>query len=173
MLDVKAHFPGDLLTVIIEEESRGKKDATTETNGRSKISAKVDEFFGLPAAAVKFLPRGFKPEAIVSAETSRESTGEASTEREDTLSGTITVRVVAIDPIGNLQVRGDKVVRLNREDQHIALTGTVRPEDVFSDNTVFSSRIADARVSSFGYGTVSDKQRVPLVHTLFDWIWPF
>ncbi len=172
-LDVKAHFPGDLLTVVIAEQAKGSKNASTETSAESSISASVQDFFGVPAAAVKFLPKAFTGDAVVTAETARESSGEGTTKREDTLSGTITVTVTAVDPAGNLRVRGRKIVTVNREDQLIELVGTVRPEDVGSDNTVSSTRLADARVTYAGYGTVSGKQGVPLVHRLFDWVWPF
>ena len=172
-LDVRAHFPGDLLTVVVAEQSQGKKDATTETTGESSISASVEDFFGIPAAAVKFLPNGFNPQSVVKAETKRSSKGDGTTTREGALTANITVRVVALDPNGNLYVRGDKIVSVNRENQHIVLSGTVRPEDIASDNSVLSSRLADARIDYYGSGVVGDKQNVPLSHRLFDWIWPF
>ena len=172
-LDVRAHFPGDLLTVVVSEQSQGKKDATTETTGESSISASVEDFFGIPAAAVKFLPNGFNPQSVVKAETKRSSKGDGTTSREGVLTANITVRVVALDPNGNLYVRGDKIVSVNRENQHIVLSGTVRPEDIASDNSVLSSRLADARIDYYGSGVVGDKQNVPLTHRLFDWVWPF
>ena len=172
-LDVRAHFPGDLLTVVVAEQSQGKKDATTETTGESSISASVEDFFGIPAAAVKFLPNGFNPQSVVKAETKRSSKGDGTTSREGVLTANITVRVVALDPNGNLYVRGDKIVSVNRENQHIVLSGTVRPEDIASDNSVLSSRLADARIDYYGSGVVGDKQNVPLTHRLFDWVWPF
>jgi flagellar L-ring protein precursor FlgH len=172
-LDVRAHFPGDLLTVVISEVGKGKQNATTGANAKSSISASVDDFFGLPAAAASFLPKGFNPQSIVTAETARSSAGDGTTTRDDSVSGNITVTVVDVAPNGNLRVQGDKIVTLNRENQVIVLTGTVRPEDIASDNSVLSSRLADARVSYKGYGSVSDKQGVPLVHRMFDWVWPF
>jgi flagellar L-ring protein precursor FlgH len=172
-LDVRAHFPGDLLTVIVSERSTGSKDANTEAGARSSISASVEDFFGIPSSKVRFLPKGFNPTSIVKAETARDSVGEAETSRSGTLSASITVRVDAVDAAGNLHVRGDKVVSVNREQEHIVLFGTVRPEDIAPDNSVLSSRIADARIDYYGRGVVGDKQNVPLTHRLFDWIWPF
>jgi flagellar L-ring protein precursor FlgH len=173
MLDVRAHFPGDLLTVVIAETAKGKQNAKTDANATSSISASVDDFFGIPAAAASFLPKGFNPQSIVTAQTARSSSGDGTTTRDDSVTGNITVTVVGVAPNGNLKVQGDKIVTLNRENQVIVLTGTVRPEDIASDNSVLSTRLADARVSYKGYGTVSDKQGVPLVHRLFDWVWPF
>jgi len=103
----------------------------------------------------------------------RQSDGEAETTRRGSLTASITVRVDAVDSTGNLYVRGDKVVSVNREQEHILLTGLVRPEDIASDNSVLSSRLADARIDYYGRGVVGDKQNVPLVHRLFDWLWPF
>jgi flagellar L-ring protein precursor FlgH len=172
-LDVRAHFPGDLLTVVVSERATGTKDATTDTSAESSVSANVQDFFGIPAGLVKFLPQGFNPESSVRATTARSSKGDGETTRTGTMTANITVTVVSVDPTGNLRVRGDKVVSVNREDQWIALTGTVRPEDIASDNSVASSRLADARIDFYGRGTVGDKQGTPLVHRLYDWIWPF
>jgi flagellar L-ring protein FlgH len=172
-LDVRPRFPGDLLTVVVTERASGKKDATTEASSETSISASVQEFFGVPAAALSFLPTGFNPESVVKASSARTASGDGTTERTDTLTANITVTVTAIEPNGNLLVQGDKIIRVNREDQYIVLSGTVRPEDVRSDNTVPSTRLADARISYFGDGTVGDKQRERLVHRLFDYLWPF
>jgi flagellar L-ring protein precursor FlgH len=172
-LDVRAQFPGDLLTVVVDESSKGKKAANTEGSNESSLSASVQNFFGIPAGAVAFLPKGFQPDPVITAETKRESTADGKTTREDNLTARITVTVVAVDGAGNLQVQGDKIVTLNSEDQHIVLTGVVRPADIRPDNTVLSSRLADARISYYGYGAIGDKQTVPLGHRLMDWIWPF
>jgi flagellar L-ring protein precursor FlgH len=171
--DVRARFPGDLLTVLIQERATGRKDAATDASAESSISAAVSDFFGITTGMAAFLPDAFTPDAIVNAQTTRESKGEAETSRNDTLTGNVTVRVVAIDPSGNLWVRGDKVVSVNSEDQHIVLTGVVRPEDIATDNTVLSTRVADAKIDYYGRGVVSDKTGTPLVHKLFDWVWPF
>lgn len=173
LLDVRAHFPGDLLTVVIAESSTGKKNATTATKATSSILASVKAFFGVPASLASFLPSGFTPEQIVQADTTHTSNGDATTSRDGTLTASITVRVVSVDVNGNLYVQGDKIVGVNREDQHIVLSGTVRPEDIASDNSVLSSRLADARIDYYGRGTVGDKQGVPFVHRAMDWVWPF
>jgi flagellar L-ring protein precursor FlgH len=173
VLDVRAHFPGDLLTVVVAEESKAKKDAATNTKAESSISANVQDFFGIPASTVRILPSGFNPESIIRAATARESKGNGETTREGSLTASITVTVVGVDSNGNLHVQGDKVIAVNREEQHIVLSGTVRPEDIASDNSVSSARLADARIDYYGRGTVGDKQGVPLLHRLSDWIWPF
>jgi len=173
LTDLRAHFPGELLTVVISEASTGKKDASTAVKASSSIAANVQDFFGLPATLFKFLPSSFNPASIVQAETDRSSSGDGTTSRDGTLTANITVHVVSVDAAGNLYVKGDKIVSVNREDQHIVLTGIVRPEDIASDNSIASSRLADARIDYYGRGTVGDKQGTPIVQRLMDWVWPF
>ena len=172
-LDVRAHFPGDLLTVLVSEQSTGKKDAATQATADTSISANVEDFFGIPASTVKVLPKGFNPESIVKAATARDSKSNGETTRTGALTASITVTVVGVDTSGNLRVQGDKIISVNNEEQYIVLSGTVRPEDIASDNSVQSARLADARIDYYGKGVVADKQNVPLVHRLYDWIWPF
>jgi len=172
-VDVRAHFPGDLLTVLVSEQSIGKKDATTTATAETSIAANVQDFFGIPASSVKILPKGFNPESIVQAKSSRSSKGDGETTRSGVLTASITVTVVGVDTAGNLRVQGDKIISVNNEEQYIVLSGVVRPEDIASDNSVQSSRLGDARIDYYGRGVVADKQNVPLVHRAFDWIWPF
>lgn len=173
VFDVRARFPGDLLTIVVSETSKGRKNATTDGKADSSLSASVQDFFGLPVSALKLIPSGYDPEAVVTAQTKRSHDAEGTTTREGTLTASVTVTVVAVDDAGNLHVQGDKIVTINSEDQHIVLTGVVRPEDILPDNSILSSRVADARISYYGYGSVGDKQGTPLGHRLFDWLWPF
>ena len=173
VMDLRAHFPGDLLTVLVLENASGKKNVATDTKRDSSIKAFVSSFFGITSSMAPFLPAGFDGDSIVDAGTSTASKGEGTTSRTGQLTANITVTVVEVEPNGNLRVRGDKIVNVNREDQHLVLTGTVRPEDIFADNTVPSTRVADARISYYGYGVVGDKENVPLLHRAFDWVWPF
>src|SRR5262249_58668475 len=101
---------------------------------------------GVPAAAVGFLPGGVTPENLIDTSSTRTYKNDGKTTRTGKLTASITVRVSSVDGAGNLHVQGDKVVTVNNEDQHLVLTGIVRPVDIASDNSVASSRLADARI---------------------------
>jgi flagellar L-ring protein precursor FlgH len=80
--------------------------------------------------------------------------------------------VIEVMPNGNLIVEGRKEVTIDKEKRFIILSGIVRPEDIEVDNTVSSSKIADARIEYTGTGVISDKQRPGIYHRIFDWIYP-
>ncbi len=101
-----------------------------------------------------------------------ESTGDA--DQSNSLSGNITVSIAEVLPNGVLRVRGEKWLTLNRGDEYIRLSGLVRPEDIAPDNTVQSTRLADARISYSGTGEVHDANAMGWLAKFFiSPIWPF
>jgi flagellar L-ring protein precursor FlgH len=99
--------------------------------------------------------------------------GQGETTRKSSLNAFITVRVIQVLPNGNLVVQGSREVQVNNENQFINIQGVIRPEDISSSNVVLSTFVADAKIELNGQGVVSDKQRVPWMTRILDWIWPF
>ena len=69
-------------------------------------------------------------------------------------------------PNGNLVIRGEKWLTLNTGEEFIRLEGLVRPQDVSSDNTVESNRIANARIQYSGKGQTQEAQSPGWLNTL-------
>lgn len=170
--DVKAHFPGDLLTVVVIEDSSGSKEAATSTSTDTSVFGNLEEFFGLPQQLAAKNP-DINPAALIKAEAKREWDGEGATTRRGKLSARITVQVTAVDPSGNLWVEGEKVVAVNHEDQHVVVNGMVRPEDINAANEVLSTRLALGKVEYYGVGVVATKQHPGWGLWILDWVWPF
>jgi len=99
--------------------------------------------------------------------------GEGQTDRSGRLTATVQAVVEDVLPNGVLFVRGRKVVTINSEDQHVELTGFVRPDDIRINNTVVSSLMADAQIRYVGKGVIGDKQRGGWGARLIDFVWPF
>jgi flagellar L-ring protein precursor FlgH len=85
--------------------------------------------------------------------------------------GDISVRVVAIDKTGQVQVKGTKVVDVDKNKQTLNFTGWVRPQDVSMDNVVTSDRVADAALTYQLTGDIG-KTRGGLVGRLLNVFWP-
>lgn len=170
--DVKARFPGDLLTIVITEDASGSNDADTSTSTETEVFASLEQFFGLPQQLAGKNPT-IDPTQLVKASTARTWDGEGTTNRKGKLSARMTAKVVTVSPTGNLWIQGEKVVAVNREDQHIVVNGWVRPEDIDAQNQVLSTRLADARIDYYGSGVVGRRQREGWGLFLLDLVWPF
>lgn len=170
--DDRARFPGDLLTVLVVESDSGSREAGTDTENTSSVEASLEQFFGLPQQLQLKNP-DIDPSQLVKAASKRTWDGQGATTRKGRLTASVTVEVKAISPSGNLWVQGDKVVSVNREDQHLVLAGWVRPQDINSRNEVESTRLGDARIAYYGRGPVARQQKQPWGIAIMDWIWPF
>jgi flagellar L-ring protein precursor FlgH len=178
--DLRARQVGDLVTVNIVETSKGKKKADTKTSRDSSIDAGISNALGwetkiknLTSFGKEKVRKAFENENMFKANMANEFTGSGETNRDETMTASITAVVIDVTPEGNLFIRGTREVKLNNETQFITLTGFVRPEDISPDNTVLSSYIGDARIAYTGSGSVSDKQRPGWLMRLVDFIWPF
>ena len=153
--DVKALRVGDVLTVLVTENATAMSSADTSTS--REASGGADLLF-----------RGRTRE--VGGSMSHDFEGNARTQRAGRLLAQLTVTVVAVHPNGDVQVAGKQVLEINDEKQMIGLEGRVRRQDIGDNNSVASSRIADAVIQYAGDGVLSDGQRVGIVTRVLTWL---
>ncbi len=159
--DTRAHKVGDLISVQLDERTSASKNAGT-TLGKSNS-------IGFGALAVGGRPvtiNGYDTSASLSNNSDFEGSSDAS--QSNSLSGNISVSVVKVLANGNLVVRGEKWLMLNNGNEYIRVTGIVRSEDVSSDNTVSSQRIANARIQYGGTGDFADTQERGFISRFFN-----
>jgi flagellar L-ring protein precursor FlgH len=128
---------------------------------------------GMLAALTKPSTRMSIPAQLFATESEMSFTGSGKIARKGTLSATLPVRVKQELGNGDLYVEGTKVVMVGEEEHHIYLSGIVRTADIADDNTVPSSRIADAEIEYTGRGDVSDQQRRGWGSRLLARVWPW
>jgi flagellar L-ring protein precursor FlgH len=172
--DLRAHKVGDLITVNIVETSQANKKATTKTGRESSINAGISNLLGWEGKISKIgVPAEFNNDVMLKASMENDFDGSGETTRNESMTASITARVLEVTPNGNLFIKGSRKVKVNNEAQYITLTGLVRPADVSPDNTVLSSYIAEASIEYTGSGPVSDKQRPGWLMRAVDYVWPF
>lgn len=173
--DVKARRLNDLITINVVENISGSGTANTATDKTSSTVGAVNNVFGLPSnlGLANLYGKGFTFSPNVNGSMTDSFKGDGSTTRAGSLVGTITANVVEVMPNGNMEIESRKEITINNEKQILILRGMVRPDDVAVDNSVLSSRVANAEVYFVGNGVVSSKQDTGWFDKILDKIWPF
>jgi flagellar L-ring protein precursor FlgH len=83
------------------------------------------------------------------------------------------VRVIDVLPNRNLVIEGTRETAFSGEQQTAILRGTVRPEDIAANNTIFSYNVADATIKFVSKGTISDNQRKGWFTKIWEKLTPF
>ncbi len=171
--DRKAENIGDIVTVLISEQASASKEASTQTDRTTNMSASLPNFFGLENDKIWNGHNPIDLSNLVNADFTNGFDGNGTTTRKEDLNASLTTQVVGRYPNGQLKIRGGKEVMVNNEVQVIFLTGIVRPVDITAANTVSSDKILNARISYTGKGAISDKQEPGWMMRTLDNIWPF
>lgn len=158
--DIKARRIGDILTVVLAEETDASKSTSTQIDKDNETSISNPTIlgstpdFGVPG----FIPLNATDSLSLanSLESEHAFDGSGSASQENELTGSITVTVVEVLPNGNLIVRGEKRVTINNGPEYIQLSGIVRPVDVLANNTVLSTKVADATINYIGEGAIAE-----------------
>jgi len=143
--DHKARNVGDILTINLLENTIAQSSADTAVNKNSSIDLAASSLFGYAGTD--------KLGASVSGK--RGFTGNGKSAQSNRLQGQVTVTVVQRLPNGNLVVAGQKNLRLNQGNELVQIQGIVRPADIGADNTVQSSKVANAQIAYGGRGAVA------------------
>lgn len=169
--DQRAQQVGDLVTVRVKVTDKA------DLNNETRRSRSNDEGFGakgLFGAENKIKSAlGADPSALVAAESSSNSEGAGSVSRKEELVTNVAAVVTQVLPNGNLVLEGKQEIRVNFEVREIIVAGVVRPEDIEADNTIDSSKIAEARIAYGGRGQITDVQQPRYGQQVMDILLPF
>ena len=154
--DKRAYRVGDMLTVLVMENSSASANANTNTEKSGGLT------FGMKTST-----RG----ESASLQLGDTFGGKGQIQRSGRLLAQLTVTVREVDAAsGLLSVAGEQQILVNDEKQEIKLYGKVRPIDILDNNTVLSTRLADAHISYIGDGILSEKQRPGVLTRLLGWL---
>jgi flagellar L-ring protein precursor FlgH len=152
-MDLRARAVGDILTIMLVERTDASKESSTSTARGSSVDT------GFPVFAGRPITSGGTP--ILNNELSSDTSfdGQADSSQRNRLDGSITVTVAERLPNGNLLVRGEKLITINQGEEFIRLEGIIRPVDIGPENTVPSTKVADAAITYSGRGTLQATNR--------------
>ncbi|ABD87066.1 flagellar basal body L-ring protein FlgH [Rhodopseudomonas palustris] len=169
--DQRAHQVGDILTVTVNFTDKANIANETQRSRTNKEDSGITDFAGsklIGGAASQVMPG-----RILTADATSSSDGKGSVQRQEALQTSVAAVVTQLLPNGNLVVEGKQEIRVNFEIRELIVAGIVRPEDIQSDNTIDSAKIAQARIAYGGRGQISDVQQPRYGQQVMDVLLPF
>ena len=168
--DQRAHQVGDILTVTVNITDKANIANETQRSRDTKEDSGIDNFFGKPKVPIMNTPT---PTRIFTSDSTTSLDGKGSVNRNETLTTNVAGVVMQVLPNGNLVIEGKQEIRVNFEVRELIVAGIVRPEDIQSDNTIDSTKIAEARISYGGRGQLTDVQQSRYGQQVLDVLLPF
>ena len=169
--DKRAGRVGDLVTILVQESTTATKDNSTKTSKQSGVDAAVTTFLYSPAASGLLTQGGTMPALKFNNKSTFDGGGTINNSQN--IVASLAVRVVDVLPNRNLIIEGTRLSSFSGEQQTIILRGTIRPDDIMANNTVFSFNVADASIKFVSKGTITDSQRKGWFQRLWDKLSPF
>ncbi len=168
--DQRAARVGDLVTVVVSmADSANVQNSTTATRSSAE-AAGIPNLFGLENV-LSHVP--MDPNKLLSISSSNNNTGTGQIQRAETVTVSLAGVVTQVLPNGNLVVMAHQQFRVDNELRDLQVSGVIRTEDIASDNTVKSNRMAEARIAYGGRGELTDVQGPRWGQQALDVVLPF
>ena len=171
-MDNNARRVGDLVTVKVNEADSTSMSANTDLSRKSNTSAEITALLGLRKAILDANPN-MGGTLGLGGGTATSTSGDGATRRENSLDAVLTCKITRVLGNGNLEIWGQKELRVNGETQYLTLSGEIRPRDLRLDNTVESSLIFGAKVEFTGQGDIANQQRQGWGTAVVNTVWGF
>lgn len=160
---MRASSKGDIITILLVENTRAAKSnsASKDRSGGISLAPPTTGLFSL-----------FSP-SDVGTSGSQNFSGTGNAAQSNSLQGQVSVTVAESYANGTMLVRGQKMTSLNRGNEHVQFSGLIRAIDVSSENTIPSTKVADARIIYGGSGEIASASKQGWLQNFFSKISPF
>ncbi|MGI3170963.1 flagellar basal body L-ring protein FlgH [Pseudooceanicola sp. C21-150M6] len=175
--DQRATRVGDILTINIEIDDEAQLSNASDRERSGSGGLERPSFFGYGGKLHKILPGigadDLPENDLVDISSSVSASGSGSIKRNESIKLKVAALVVQMLPNGNMVVAGRQEVKVNQELRELRVAGIIRPQDIAIDNTIPYEKIAEARISYGGEGSISDQQRRSYGEGVLDIILPY
>jgi flagellar L-ring protein precursor FlgH len=171
--DQRAGKVGDILTVLIDIDDEADMKNKTQRTRQNDETQGLPHLLGLEKLPSKILPGGYDPSNLVGMNSDSTSTGDGTLKRTESIKLKLAAMIMQVLPNGNFVIKGQQEVRVNYELRQLTLAGVIRPEDILNNNSISYDKVAEARISYGGKGTMSDIQTPRYGDQVLDAIFPF
>lgn len=150
--DRRASQVGDAMIVVIQQSAESSNSTQNSSRKNTDLSAGV-RAGGVNESGQLGFGGGY--------------TGRGEVKHSERLVTQLSVTIEEVLPNGDYRILGRQVMHVNGEDTTIAVRGRIRSADIRGDNTILSSRIADAEIDYNGKGFATRSARPGLLNRLF------
>ena len=158
---------GDIVTIVVSERTQASANLTDNNSEARQKQLGLDIE---PPASPTGVSASMKATMDFNNAGDSRKRGEAL--RQNDFRSLISARVVAVSPGGMLQIRGHKLVNVDKNKQDVVVTGWVRPQDIaVGANTIESARIADAEINYAQQGALG-RPRAGIISRMLGALWP-
>ncbi len=171
--DQRANKVGDIVTILIDINDLGNLTNETKTTRTNTEDQGLSNFLGLESLGSKVLPHTYDPSHLVGLNSDQEKDGKGTLNRQEQIQLKLAAEVTQVLPNGNFVIKGRQQVRVDYELRDLTLDGVIRPEDILNNNSVSYEKIAEARISYGGKGSMSDIQQSRWGDQVIDAVFPF
>jgi flagellar L-ring protein FlgH len=163
--DHKAYKVGDIVTIIVVESTQGTQSASLSTQKQQSLKGGLGmgTWGSGQGAPISGVPQW-------GASGSEYQDGGGKSVRSGSLVAKISARVEKVLSNGNLVIKGTKIILVNDDKQNLIIKGVIRAEDIASDNTIYSTNVADAVIEYEGNGPIGEKTTPGFITRLLDWL---
>lgn len=162
--DNRARGVGDIVTIVVQESASISAEKSSATNKTSELEEAISRILG-QTPTKGFPTSGWDSNSGFSGGGSLSDTQSAESQ--------LSVMVVDKLPNGVLALEGMRQVTMANEVNYAVIRGFIRPTDIREDNTILSSRIADAQVEFIAEGSLTEAQRKGWLNRIQSYINPF
>lgn len=153
--DQRAAQVGDAVTIVVYQSTDASNTAQTSSRKQTDMGASID-VGAIDERAGARLGGGFA--------------GRGEARRSERLVTKLSAVVTAVLANGDLVVTGRQRMAINGERTEVGVRGRVRVADIGADNSVLSSRIADAEIDYGGRGFVSRGAKPGIINRVFSFL---
>lgn len=143
---------GDEVTIVIEENTTSTAGVTGKREKGSEIG--LNDTLNIPSGISLF---GALFGQLFNSKTKYNNS--YSTTTTQTFTSTLACRVIEVQRNGDLVVEGSKSLLMNNEAHFVKIRGIIRPIDITADNTISSTKVANAELICDGLGKHSNRNR--------------
>jgi flagellar L-ring protein precursor FlgH len=153
--DNKAQAIGDIVTVLIFEAATATNSVRTRSSRETSLGGEIG-VGGIDEGGTLSLRGGFN--------------GSGEVQRSDRLAATMAAQIVDVLPNGDFVIAGRQDIDVNGEARSVEVRGQIRAVDISPENTVPSSRLANAEINYDGKGYVSRSGKPGIINRIFSFL---